>query len=135
MSLHLSVVENPSAKPEPKLVRLPKAMAQKVRDYAAAKKTKAEAESTARSAENTVKALRNELRETMQGQAAAVCDNMVLALKTSADSEAAITLPNGEKIKWSMVSSILIGNRTVAADGVTLYGGRTGSTDIVVTGT
>lgn len=133
MSLHLSPVAE--AKPTPKLVRLPASMLASIREYAAAKAAKKKAESDARAADNVIKSLRSSIDAAMGDSITAVCEHVTLARKKTADAAPSITMNDGSKIDWALVSGLTVGNRYIAAESVkSVYGGRSGSEDIDCTG-
>lgn len=133
MSLHLTATA--PVKTEPRLVRLPTDMLVTVREYAAAKQAKKEAESAARAADNVIKSTMAAIIAKMDGQVTAVCEHAVIVLKTTADSKAALTMKDGSKTPWERVSGLTIGNQYVAREDVdTIYGGRSGSTSLDVSG-
>jgi hypothetical protein len=122
-------------KPEPKLVRLPKSFLPQIREYAAAVAAKKEAEKAARNAENVIKSLKATIVAAMDGQASAVCEHIVLTAKTTADAAPSLTMNDGSTIKWDLVDRILIGNRSITRDEIkSIYGGRSGSLQLDVTG-
>jgi hypothetical protein len=133
MPLHLQPVTE--TKPEPKLVRLPKTMLGVIREYAAAKEAKKEADKASRNAENTIKSLRDQLTKAMEGQASAVCEHVVLTLKQTADAAPSLTMNDGSTVKWELVTNVLIGNRNISTSEIkSIYGGRSGSLQLDVTG-
>jgi hypothetical protein len=122
-------------KPEPKLIRLPKSFLPQIREYAAAIAAKKEAEKAARNAENVIKSLKATIVAAMDGQASAVCEHVVLTAKTSADAAPSLTMCDGSTVKWELVSGLTIGNRYIAREDIkSIYGGRSGSLQLDVTG-
>lgn len=131
MSLHLGA----PSKPEPRLVRLPKSFLPQIREYAAAREAKKEADKASRNAENTIKALRDQLTKAMDGQVSAVCEHIVLTLKQTADAAPSLTMVDGSTVKWELVTNVLIGNRSIPREEIkSIYGGRSGSPQLDVTG-
>ena len=118
------------------LVRLDKAeFGDTVRDYAAAAARQKAAEADARAAKQVADSLRGKLLLAMGDAPAAICGNAVLTVKQTAGAEAALTLKAGDKLAWSAVSGLTVGNRYVAADDIaTIYGGRSGSTSLTCAG-
>ena len=118
------------------LVRLDKAeFGDTVRDYAAAAARQKVAEADARAAKQAADSLRGKLLLAMGDAPAAICGNAVLTVKQTAGAEAALTLKAGDKLAWSAVSGLTVGNRYVAADDIaTIYGGRSGSTSLTCAG-
>ena len=133
MSLHLTATA--PVKSAPRLVRLPNDMLVTVREYAAAKQAKKEADAASRAAENVMKSTMAAIIAKMDGQVTAVCDQAVIVLKTTADSKPALTMKDGSKTPWERVSGLTIGNVYVARDDIdSIYGGRSGSTSLDVSG-
>lgn len=130
MSLNLTNPANAGG-----LLRLPDSMIAACRELAAATEAKKKAESEARAAESAVKAARAILLKAMGESQTAVCGNMTLAVKESADAPAALTLKSGSKVLWSTVTGVLCGNTMHdAADVAAIFGGRTGSASLTVGG-
>lgn len=125
-----------AAKANPSLLRLaPKDWLDKVRAYAQLVVTKRETAAAAKAADDAHKAARAEILRAMSGAPAAACGNYTLGFSEKAGAEAAITTVDGRKIKWSAVTSIMVGNETIkAADIGTIYGGRGGSIELSVHG-
>ena len=106
-----------------------------VRDYAAAAARQKTAEAEARAAKQSAESLRGKLIAAMGDAPAALCGNAVLTRKQTAGAEPSLTLRGGDKLAWSAVSGLTVGNKYVAASDVaTLYGGRSGSTSLTVAG-
>jgi len=128
MSLHLTA---PAETPAPGLVRLnPGKWLDKVRAFAQLKLRKKETAAEAASVDSAHKSAMAELFTALSGAPAATCGNYVLSVKTAAPAAASITLPDGRKLAWASVTSILVGNETIPAAGITLYGGRTSNPQI-----
>ena len=123
-------------KAAPGLIRLDTAeFGDIVRDYAAAAARQKTAEAEARAAKQTAESLRNKLLVAVGDVPAALCGNAVLTVKQTAGAEPSLTLRDGDKLAWSAVSGLTVGNKYVAASDVaTLYGGRSGSTSLTVAG-
>lgn len=134
MALHLKPVAE-TAVTAPKLVRLSSDWLPKVREYAAAVAAKKEAEKAARNADNVIKSLRAAIVGAMEGQPSAVCEHVVLTAKTTSDAAPSLTMNDGSTIKWEQVTNVLIGNRNVSRGEIkSIYGGRSGSLQLDVTG-
>ena len=133
MTLHLTALKSTPA--APRLVRLPKSMLPSIKEYAAAVAAKKEAEKSARNADNVIKKLKAEIIKAMECQPSAVCEHVVLTAKQTADAEASLTMSDGRTIKWELVDRVLIGNRSINRDEIkSIYGGRSGSLQLDVTG-
>ena len=116
-------------------VRLADDMLATVREYAAAKKAKAEAEKAARNADNVMKATRARIVEAMSGSKTGLCGHAVLTVKDTKESVKTITLTDGSTVEWSRVSGLTVGNQYIAAENVAgLYGGRSGFSTLEVAG-
>lgn len=114
-------------------LRLRPVWAEKLRNYVTLQATKKTTAAAAAAADNAVKAARGEILLELGEATAAVCGNMVVSVKTGADAEKTITLATGQKIPWSSVTSLLIGNTTVkGSDVISIYGGRQGSAEVTV---
>jgi hypothetical protein len=123
------------SKATPRLVRLPKSLLPSIVEYAAAVAAKKEAEKAARNADNVIKSLRATIVAAMDGQASAVCEHCVLTAKTTSDAAPSITMNDGSTVKWELIDRVLIGNRSVTRDEIkSIYGGRSGSLQLDVTG-
>lgn len=114
----------------------PRVWKAEIQAYILAKATKKEADAASRAADSTIKAFVARALDAMKGAPAATCGSAVLTRKETSAANASITLRDGSKIAWSDVTSVLVGNHTIAAaDVATIYGGRSGSTALEVAGT
>jgi len=137
MSLNLSSCEaaKPAKSPTPKMPRLPASYLPMITEYAGAVERKKTADAESRAAESVVKQHRATLAAAMDGATTAICGHAVLTLSQTADQAAALTLTSGEKVLWSGVTSVLVGNRHIPmAEIQTLFGGRSGSLRLDVKG-
>lgn len=115
------------------IVRIAPKWTDTIKNLLAAKATKKAADADARAADTQVKSLRAALFPAFSGAPSAVCGHYLLTLTQSKASEAALTMMDGSKVKWSDVTAVYIGNKKVPADQVaSLYGGRASSQDIEV---
>lgn len=115
--------------------RLAPAMMEAIRHYATAKETMRVANATAAAAEKAMKLNKSKILDAMNGAVSAICETTVLTLKTGNPSAATLTLADGEKIDFSDVSMIIVGNRSIMrADITAIFGGRAASETLDVTG-
>ena len=117
-------------------VRLPPKLVPLVKDYINARALVKRLNSEAAAADSQMKALRQQIREAMVGAPSAVCGKAVLTHKQGKPVPASLTLSDGSKLPWASVTAIVAGRDKIAADKIaSLYGGRSGSDDIDVSGT
>lgn len=130
MTLNLKETANPG------LVRLdPKKWSEKVAAFAKLKQAKKDAAAVAKAADDAHKAARAELLREMGTAHTVICGNVVLTRKEGATAEAALTMNDGVKIKWSDVKSFIAGNTQYERENVTtLFGGRAGSIELDIAG-
>ena len=109
--------------------------APKLRTYAALKARQQEADAEARAAKAAADSARDEILAELNGSTAATCGTLVVTVKTGKDVPPSLTLSTGQKLPWEKVTSLIVGNENIpAANVATLYGGRSGSTTVEVSG-
>lgn len=118
----------------PTMRQLPPSMLKTIRAYEAAREVKRKADAASRSASKTYSSLQNQLLNALRGVSTAQCGSLMLTIKRSNASEAALTLRDESKVPWDSVSRIIVGNKDYkAADIIAIYGGKAGSRTIVIT--
>lgn len=117
------------------IVRIePRKWLETIRNLMAAKALKKQADADARAADSQVKSLQAALFPALSGAPSAVCGHYLLTAKETAPAEASLTLTNGQKIRWSEVTAVTIGNRRIPREEIaSIYGGRNGSPFIEIT--
>ena len=120
----------------PGLLRLdPGTWLDRVRQYAELVRTKRETAAAAKAADDAHKAARAAILRAMNYAPAAACGPFVLGYSEKGAAAASITLKDGRKVMLSAVTSILVGNETIAADQIgSLYGGRSAAPELTVNG-
>ena len=119
---------------KPALIRLAKAWLPRLADYIELTNKKRETASAATAADNAHKAAKGALLRELGLAKAATCGGYVVSVTESKAAEPSITLATGEKHAWDKVTKVLIGNQWYDAAGAKLYGGRSGSVDVNVSG-
>ena len=118
------------------LVKLcPKTWRDKLVTAARLRRDKSIADKAARELDARWKAAQSEVFAAIGSAPGAVCGDLVVTVKTTAASPATVTLADGQVIKWSAVTSLLIGNVTVPASQVAkMFGGRDNPPTIEIAG-
>jgi hypothetical protein len=101
-----------------------------LRTYARERQIKREAEAKARAADKILKPIKENLLAELDGVTSAICGTMLVSVKHTAPALATVTLPSGEKVLWTSVHSIVVGNHVFPASECKLYGGREGGAEI-----
>lgn len=104
---------------------------ERIKTYVSARLTKKSADAVSRSADKVLKPVKDEILLGLGDAKRAQCGNVFLEVKHGAPVQASVTLPDGIKVPWSDVSTIVVGNHIFPASQCKPYGGREGSTDIL----
>lgn len=112
----------------------PQKWSARLRDYVKLRETKARFDAEARAAKSVADAERDAIIAAMGGTSA-ICGNMTVSVKKGSDAAASLTLTDGRKVKWSDVTHIRVAGQLIEAGQVaSIFGGRSGSTDLVILG-
>lgn len=96
---------------------------------------KTETAAAARVADEAYKATLGQVLRAMEGQDAAICGSAVLVKKTGKAADATVKSTMGVAYKLADVERIIIGNTTLMqADIMSVFGGRSGSESVEVSG-
>jgi len=113
--------------------KLPSSFAPTIAAFLEAREAKRVADANARGADKALRIQQAKILSAMRGHETAICDDQTLVVKRGEASEPSLTMVDATKIAWKNVSRIIVGNREIKnAEVAALYGGKAGSTTIVV---
>jgi len=121
---------------KPPMIRLsPKTWRARLAAAAELRRRKAEIDKSAREIDKIWKDERDAIRDAIGPSSGAVCDDVVVTLKTTAASVPTLTLADGRVVKWSDVSAVIAGREKIQASEIkSVYGGRGESIDVIFAG-